>query len=300
MQRSITVRLFLMFAFVIAGIVLRAQSIQLHVDPRPSPYLSDWPSLKQTAFMILGNTGQAAINFKIGTQLYDGNGSLVAETEINKMPQMQISPQSLTQYFFEDLYPEPAIKYHGDYDTRSMASSGKIRDGNYRLCVELVDAKNGATITTQQCQYFSIVVYQQPILLLPLNGDTLAKNSTRRPIFKWTPVVPNPATPVTYRLQVMEIMEGQEAGQAFRTNHPILEKDYKMTTLASWPFEFQLPDAGKSYVWSVQAIDEQERPVGTNEGRAEYAVFSTANDPIIEKQDQVKNINNEVKEKQKK
>src|SRR4051812_11558701 len=97
---------FLLILATIAGCFgLRAQSIQLHVNSHPSPYFSDWQQHRETAFMILTNSGSAPVKFRIGTQLYNGAGTMIAETDITKMPVMQIDPGTPTQYFFEDIYP---------------------------------------------------------------------------------------------------------------------------------------------------------------------------------------------------
>lgn len=344
MQRLTNIRIFLVLLFISGSISLRAQNIQLHVNPHPSPYLSDWQSHRETASLTITNTGTSALSFKVNTQLYNGNGTMIAETDISKMPVEKLDPGGIYQRSFEDIYPEAAVKYHANYDVNSMTRSGRLKDDNYRICVQLKDPLTGVELTASQCQYFNIVAYQQPTLIVTTpakDGDPkslgwtpvrprdhddnaimndpwtpvwpecrscpivvapddrdnanmndpwtpvwpecrscpiIAVSDVRKQFFKWTPVQPRPPYIVTYRLMVMEILDGQEPGQAFRTNRPILEKDFKNITQTSWPIEYQLPEVHKSYVWSVQAFDDQDRPIGANDGYAEYAAFSIRRD----------------------
>ena len=224
--------------------------------------------------MTLTNTNSSTINFRISTQLYNGSGTLIAATDINKMPVMQLLPKVPVQYFFEDIYPESAIKYHGNYNVGAISRTGRLTDDSYQLCVQLLDAKTGAALTAPQCQFFTVMAYHQPTLISPRAGDTIVKYQARRPVFSWTSVEPSFSGIVTYRLLIMEIYPGQEAGLAFRTNTPIVQIDFKNRLQTIWPMDFQLPDEGMSYVWSIQALDDQERPIGENNGFAEYATFS--------------------------
>ena len=63
-------------------------------------------------------------------------------------------------------------------------------------------------------------------LTVPVSGKMFTTNEVKNTItFRWTPLVPKPQQPVTYRLKVWQLMQGQTGTQAMRTNKPIITKD---------------------------------------------------------------------------
>ncbi len=270
-----TIRLIITLVLIVTGIGAQGQNINFVMNSHPSPYLSDWQIHRETAIVIVTNTTGKSINAKISYQIYNGKGEMIAETDLGKMPVISCEPGS-SQFYAEDIFPPADVKYHGHYDTKAATMTGRIPDDNYRICVQLVNPTTLTALTTQQpqCSNFTIIAYEPPSLISPRDGEPCVASQTRRPLFQWTPLQPAyTGGIVTYRLQVMEVLPGQEKGQAYRTNKPILEKDYKNLITASWPIDYTLPDTGMSYVWSVTALDEQDRPLGSNEGRSGYFTF---------------------------
>jgi hypothetical protein len=103
-------------------------------------------------------------------------------------------------------------------------------------------------------------------------------DDVRKPItFGWTPVVPKPQEPVTYRVSVWEILPGQDAERAIKVNQPILTKLVDEPTLAlrsdvvTGPC---MPPYLCDYVWSVQALNRNGKPIGENHGLSGTASFS--------------------------
>src|SRR6185437_3992647 len=263
----------LIFILLMAYSGATAQNIQLVMSPKPSPYLSDWETHSETLVLIVNNTSGKTIDVKVSTQLFNGNNNIIAETDLQKMPVLSIPP-GISSYHAEDIYPVADLKYDASYKPKVL-TTGRIPDDNYRLCVLLTDPKTGQGLTSQQpqCKTFTITAYQEPILLSPRDKDTVSIAQTKGFLFKWTPVAPTPKDPVTYRLQVFEILPGQDAMRAFLGNKPIVEKDYKSVTQAVWPPDFELPREGMGYVWSIQALDVEGRPLDDNAGRAEPFSF---------------------------
>ena len=78
---------------------------------------------------------------------------------------------------------------------------------------------------------------------------------------------------------VMEVLNGQTPLTAFWVNRPILCGCYSQfltvttTTQLIWPADVELPKAGMQYVWSVQALDDQGKPIGEKDGWAEPFTF---------------------------
>lgn len=75
--------------------------------------------------------------------------------------------------------------------------------------------------------------------------------------FRWTPLVPKPQEPVTYRLKVWQLMQGQSGAQAMKTNKPIVTKDVADITEATVSGIYTGPCKPPylcDYVWSVEAL----------------------------------------------
>jgi hypothetical protein len=89
-----------------------------------------------------------------------------------------------------------------------------------------------------------------------------------RVTFRWTPLVPKPQQPVTYRLKVWQLMQGQNSTQAMRTNKPIVTKDvdnitsYKSTEIYTGPCK---PPYLCDFVWNVEALNADGKSLAKSE-----------------------------------
>lgn len=118
-------------------------------------------------------------------------------------------------------------------------------------------------------------------LTAPLNGSTV--NPNQRLLFTWIP--PRPAeSDQIHKLKIVEIIGDQSPEQAFRGNKPIFEKDSILLFRTNKPhFEKDSIKAfivnarfgmGKRYVWSIQVLNRDGRPIGTD--RPYVFTFRTA------------------------
>ncbi len=73
-------------------------------------------------------------------------------------------------------------------------------------------------------------------------------------------MIPVPSSPITYRVRVIEVLQGQSAQQAFYVNTPLFEKTTVNATQLLWPQEIPLPDVGANLAWGVQPEDDQGNP----------------------------------------
>jgi hypothetical protein len=112
----------------------------------------------------------------------------------------------------------------------------------------------------------------------PANGKSFSADEASQPItFRWTPIVPKPQEPVTYRLKVWQLMQGQNGTQAMRTNQPIVMKDVADITEATVQGIYTGPCKPPylcDFIWTVQAIDSNEIPIGNNNGTSEPSIFN--------------------------
>ncbi len=279
-------KLFFLLAFAfLSSTSLFSQTIQLVFSPHPSSYISDWVDRNETVKVIINNTQSTVVQAKIKSQLYNGSGDLIGETSVSKMPLLSL-PTGITTYSAEDLLPYEAVKWYGT-PLKSILATGRIPEDNYKFCVQLVNPTSGDPLTVQapQCSNFTIISYIAPTLLAPLQDAQISAQVMTPIFFKWTPVAPYPNMIVTYRLQIWEVLEGQDKITALRNNQPIVEKDIKGSLQTQWPVDFAAPEVGKSYVWTVSPLDDQDRKLVDGSGFAEPFGFSITeikhNNPIV-------------------
>lgn len=252
-----------------------SQTIQLILSPNPSPYISDWESRTETASLIINNPTNEDIRVKVRAVLLNGKGEIVAQTINSKMNILNIPP-GVSQYNAEDIFPAHALDYQGDLE-RTTAQTGRVPDDNYQFCVSLIDPDTHEPVgpSGEVCRIFSILDYQAPVLLTPVDLEVIPPSDAFGIMFRWTPVMPSPRGIVTYRLQIFELLEGQEnAFIALSNNQPIVEKDYKGITQTQWPVEFAPPEPGRSYVWTVTPLDDEDRKIVDGYGFAEPFSFT--------------------------
>ena len=235
----------ILFAITLFSNNVFSQSFQLLIAPKPSPYLSDWQTRNETARLLVNNSSGSPIYCKIKTQLYNGSGALVSETDISKMLILTIMP-GIQQFNAEDIYPFSALKFYGASQT-SIIQTGRIPDDNYQLCTNLMDPTTGVALNglQAQCAMFSIIAYQAPVLIAPRQSEVIPVTGIRGVIFRWSPVTPTANYIVTYKLQVWEVLDGQDNVTALRNNQPIVDKEIRGTTQSQWPIDFAFPVASK-------------------------------------------------------
>jgi hypothetical protein len=158
-----------------------------------------------------------------------------------------------------------------------------LTPGDYELCVQFFNPQGSMPLSAEKCKSFSIVaseqVYTGPQNIIPTDGSIFNTSMASQPVlFKWTPVIPTPNEPVTYRLKVWKIQQGQTPTQAMNLNQPVATKD---VTAATQTNIINLMDASCllpsscDFVWQVQALGSGGKFFGPNSGKSNTTVFGT-------------------------
>ena len=163
-----------------------------------------------------------------------------------------------------------------------------LKDGNYSLCAQFFNIDKVA-ISNEVCKAFVVetpkdVDYAPPTLISPENGKSFLQRDIQKPVmFRWTPLVPKPKEPITYRLKVWQLMQGQNGVQAMKANQPIITKDVDnitqtvITNLMSGPCK---PPYLCDFIWNVQALNREGKPISRNNGNSEPYIFKVASNDI--------------------
>jgi len=160
---------------------------------------------------------------------------------------------------------------------------------DYELCVQFFGygPVGMAPLSDEKCKPFSIKekeqqTFQPPQPVAPADGTEFSEADAKKPItFRWIPVIPRPQYPVTYRLTVWQLMQGQTGAQAMKVNQPLITKDVDNITqivinnLVSGPC---LPPYLCSFIWNVQSLNHEGKPIGENNGTSASLVFNFKND----------------------
>jgi hypothetical protein len=222
----------------------------------------------------------------LSVKLYGGDGTLLAETVAEQQTLIEITRGS--QIFdLANILPQnnPAAYRIPNRSLLDRLRSGFIPEDNYELCVDFVDIRSSNTlIGAPVCRNANVVAFQPPVLIYPPNNAEERANA--RPILRWNGVTPKPRGAVKYRLQVFEVVGDQSPEIAFRTNVPYVDELIINQTQWIWGAAYELPRPESRYVWNVQALDEEDKPIGEPEGRAAPFLFSVAPLTTAEKKKQ--------------
>ncbi len=244
-------------------------TLTLNITPTPNPYISEWAARRETAILTITNPGATDVDVKLQVKILTGT-TLHAQTKFNELPIVTIPARSTQTFYGEEVAPFAAMTFYGAVVGKTLRT-GQIPTGSYTFCLQLVDPISAAARSAEVCRPFTIVQYRGPTLLQPPDKSAIAAET--RPTFRWTPIIPSPSGPVTYRFMLFEVLLGQSPMQAFRGNQPIIDHRVLQATQLLWLPSFPQPEAGRTYIWSVQALDQGGNPIGDREGLADPFVL---------------------------
>ena len=264
---------------LVAQTVSSQFSLTLVMNPRPIPNIIDWSGRKDVLTLIatpgpVGGGGSVKINTTINTS----DGTPVATTDMLKAPVKQMNQGSATIFYANDVVNLQALVFSSSYQNK-LNSTGKLPSGSYQITVRLDSSGLPIPLSNTQSKIFFLASTQLPIPILPADGAVLDSKVAQTAItFRWTPIAPRPTESIHYRVQVFEIMNGQQPIQAMRSNQPLLDKEVVNTTQFIWQPQLSFIDsASRKFVWTIQSYDSQKQiilgDVPNGEGRSEAKVF---------------------------
>ncbi len=161
-----------------------------------------------------------------------------------------------------------------------LTNCHELKEGTYTICAQFFNIDKVA-ISREVCKDFRVeatnIEYAPPTLITPDNGKKFTAQELQGVVmFRWTPLVPKPKEPVTYRLKVWQLMQGQTGAQAMRSNQPIVTKDVDNITQATANGIYTGPCKPPylcDFIWNVQALNRSGKPIGNNNGMSEPYTF---------------------------
>jgi hypothetical protein len=276
--------LFTVMMFLIVQVVHGQITLNLALNNRPQPWLSDWVNPVNGQMIITYMLGPALNDpsVKLKTTLLDERGIIVGISNINSA-RIYTLRAGVNQFSIADALQLQNLVLQGNSQDL-LQRTGRLTAGQYQLTVEVMNSK-GDVVRARQNRTFFITSYQLPILMQPASGSTLDAHLAQNIIiFRWTNLIPSSQELPQYRVQVFEILPGQTPMQAFRGNRPLLDEPaIKGTTQYIWRPNLPMLDstANKQFIWTVQTLDAKEFPIPgmdmNTQGRSEPAIFSIVN-----------------------
>ena len=256
----------------------------LVVNAQPPAQLSEWGNRREVLTLIVSAQGGTAANqFKLKTEIKLIDGTVIATADLARTPVFTANTPGTLILTANDVLPLEFMIFTGKYKT-SLQRTGKLPADNYTICTQPVNPVDYRILGEVQCKNFYLATTQLPILMKPYNEEELdAKKAQTAIIFRWTPVIPRQTSPVTYRLQVFEVLPTQSPVQALRSNQPLLDKEVLAATQFIWQpqllFETYDSETKKlpTFIWTIQSLDKNHDPItrtdGNGEGRSEPIIF---------------------------
>lgn len=252
--------------------------------PKPL-YLSEYyapGATALTATLVLSDFSVPSFNTKIRITIEGNNLKIRTKDSFLPVSPINLTPGVPTVLSGSDLQPYLAYEnvdlLSGDPNA-FIASGGKLPEGFYKFCVEVLDYRSGVAISREACAMANIFREQPPRPLQPLIGQMVQPMTPQNILLSWqvapggSPILAATSQYVLEMYQVIDVnanplnavVNGQ--AQIVFTSTALFQTTLNLDLTTS-----QL-QAGYKYVWRVRALDDQGRDVYANNGYSEWAWF---------------------------
>ncbi len=163
---------------------------------------------------------------------------------------------------------------------RDVVQGGRLPEGLYQMCVEVLDYNLGAEVSNRTCAMAWLVLNDPPIINLPAQEEKLRAQDPQNIVFQWTPRhtgSPNAAFSTEYNFELVELWpENRDPNNAIQSTPPVYQTTTFSTTLIYGPAETPLVP-GRKYAFRVRAramTGIEELDLFKNNGYSEVFTFT--------------------------
>ncbi len=239
----------------------------------PSSQISDWQENPNMGTLTINYFGTTHVEFYFEVLIVsDAYGEAIKG---KTAPREYFGPMTevLT---FRDFSNWESSTYNKELE-RIIIQTGKLPESDYSICVNTYSISG--ELLTEACSNFEIVLPDPPQLILPEDEGSI---NIGQPTFMWNPIsiqasLTNNNTSVYYQLKIVELLEGQTAYRAIEANIPIVEVKIPLQNMYIYRIEDYPLEKNHSYVWQVQATNDEGSPLATNNGYSEIWQFTYGN-----------------------
>lgn len=161
----------------------------------------------------------------------------------------------------------------------SLNQSGRLPEGLYNFCIEVLDFKTGTPLSLPVCNSAYLFMEPPPIVLSPECEGVVLPSNPQNVFFQWQ--IAGGASPIIsstsqYKLSVYEVTgENTDPYFAVQNSQALLvyESDFMSQLSMALDFNTALLVAGKKYTFRVRAVDADEQDIYANNGYSEWCWF---------------------------
>lgn len=281
-KRFLISTLLLIGAFTVKAQIYPVQATTQLMPPY-SLYLSDYvsPGSERLALNIfLGDVTRPELNVRLRLKIV--GQSVTIETKPEYVgPRLTLQggvPLRLISSDLADYFNPANLNFQG-ITQRQYEQRGKLPEGVYQLCFEVLEYNRGVKISNTACAVAWMVLNDPPLINMPRQNEKLRPQIPQNVVIQWTPRhtgSPNSAFSTEYELEMVEVWPSdRNPNDAILSSPRILTTTTQSTTYIYGPSEVQL-EPGRRYAFRVRAkaiagIDELD--LFKNNGYSEVYSF---------------------------
>ena len=271
-------------AMMLASGKARSQNPSISVNVLP-PYTGDlsvWRSDPNRVLIVLTGGGTPA-TVRISGYAANSDNSLRIETKDNfPVARIDLGAHEVRTLNGRNLsLTDPSsVRYIGT-NASTIARSGQLPEGNYRLCLQLLDYANPKNVlSSESCSNFTVTSLDPPRLVSPACDQLYVARPRESITFSW--ILPGSAAPLESRLQIIDVPRGQNAASLFATNSfiPVYDQTFNGQTSHVYGSSDPPLQAGHTYGWRVQAGSPTHAVTIHNNGYSDVCSFQIES-PVI-------------------
>ncbi len=239
----------------------------LTVDPYPSPFLSDWQTDPTMATLEITNPTAKPDVIIVDLEMSCNSGARFRGSSqrmlVNAEQTISMNSTEFNAWYTQEL--DQSVK---DKATRT----GMMPEGSYQACITVRNLW-GIVLAHNVCAYVTIAHAEPPELIYPINSQVV---SNPYPVFQWIPPQLPSAKQMVFVLRMVKVLPGQTPEMALSANYPHYENFNLFESNMEYPLDAQALEPNATFVWQVQALDFEGKPVTKNDGRSVLGIFSTS------------------------
>ncbi len=254
----------------------------------PHPvYINDYYGIGSNAFQTILNLNDLnELTWDVRLKITVEGEGIKLQTKQSFIPPLPITltsgiPLSLSGSDFARYFDVNNLNLQG-ITQASLNQSGKLPEGLYNFCVEILDYNSGKPISRMSCQTVFIFFEPPPVLLQPACENIVTPSNPQNLYFAWQiagGASPTIAMNSKYNMKLYEVTsDNDDPYFAVENNHALLVYESGFISSTSLTIDNASASttplvAGKRYVWRVRAVDADEKNIYRNDGFSEWCWF---------------------------
>ena len=256
-------------------------NINVVVNPPFSPYYEDYLQYDNRVLIIVNNLTSNDVEFFFRGDIIGDNGvSASTKNEFRPISPLMVGPNGSLQLTGGDLeayFNFSNVDLNGITEEELVNADG-LPEGNYQICVQALDweTENDLSLDFPMgcSSMISISPIDPPIIINPICEGEVLNTEPQNVVFNWS-ISPGALPNTRYRLQLVELLEGQDVNDAFNA---LIEPPFFETETNANVYVYGAADPpltlGKKYGIRVQSFDQMNKNIYRNDGYSEVCLFN--------------------------